>query len=70
MESATQGIENRTKRAIKVWLKMWALYTDPVTPLTVKEIAKKVKKKNGKHYTREYVYEAFRKLEERGLIKR
>lgn len=63
-----KGQENRRKRAVKKWLLMWELYTHPLTPLTVEQIAKKVRKKNGKAYTRQYVYKAFKKLEEMGLI--
>jgi hypothetical protein len=58
----TKGIENRKKRARKVWQKMAALYNRPANPLTVAEIVRVVKKKNGKPYSRSYFYEAMAKL--------
>jgi DNA-binding PadR family transcriptional regulator len=70
MEYMQKGIENRHKRAVRVWLKMWELYTDPVSPMTAEAISKRLKKKNGKSYTRGYVYDAFKKLEALGYIKR
>lgn len=70
MDFKKKAQENRSKRSVKVWLKMWALYTAPVFPMTLEEIGKRVKKKNGKHYTKAGVAHGFKRLEEMGLINR
>lgn len=54
-----KGIENRKKRAVKVWKHFKTLYD---AGMSVTDIAKSVKKKNGKPYSRSYIYEAFEKL--------
>lgn len=56
-----KGIENRKKRAVKVWKHFKTLYD---AGMSVDDIAKSVKKKNGKSYSRSYIYEAFEKLKQ------
>ncbi len=61
MEVELKGKQNMRKRAIKKWLKFKELYDKG---MAVEDIARKVRKKNGSHYARTYVYKALRKLSE------
>lgn len=67
-EFQLKGRENRRKRALNIWRKMWRMYSDPINPLPVEEIARRIKKKNGKFYSRGYIYQAFRNLRSLGEI--
>lgn len=69
MNDINQGIENRRKRALVVWMQMWKDYSHKTQPLTVDQIAEKYIKPNGKKYSRQYIYEIFRKLAAMGKIR-
>lgn len=59
-----KGPENRRKRAVTMWKKFYKDYNDKKNPLTVEQIAKKYKKRNGQQYHPKYIYKALRLLDE------
>jgi geranylgeranyl pyrophosphate synthase len=55
-----KGIENKTKRAIEKWKLFEKHYK---AGMEVEKIGRIVKKKNGKPYSRQYIYRALQKLD-------
>ena len=66
--AVTQGRLIRYRRKIERAKKMWALYTDPINPLSVDEIRKRVKNDSGKPFNKNYVYKLFAELKRLGEV--
>lgn len=64
----THGREIRYRRKIERGKRMWGLYTDPINPLPVEEIRKRIKNDKGKPYSKQYVYKLFAELKRLGEI--